>query len=142
MYTKEEYLSVSHLALERLERSRSSLDQTLYQSIQTVVDGMEGGVAHLTPPPDPVVVLDSVVQDLQKSADERSGVLHKSSRGLTSFLLSILRELREIICGKGKKPKPLGKEAHAAVSALAALLTARLGIFVVLAVHMTLLLSR
>jgi hypothetical protein len=83
--------------------------------------------AHLKSPPDPVVVLDSVVRDLQKSADERSGVLHKSSRGLTSFLLSILRELREIICGKGK-PKPLGKEAHAAVSALAALLAARLGI--------------
>jgi len=89
---------------------------------------MEGGVAYFQSPPDPVVVLDSVVQDLQKSADERSGVLHKSSRGLTSFLLSILRELREIICGKGKKPKPLGKEAHAAVSALAVLLAARLGI--------------
>ena len=84
---------------------------------------MEGGVVlHSILPPDPIVVLDSVVQDLQKSADKRSGVLHKSSRGLTSFLLSILRELREIICGKGKKPKPLGKEAHAAVSALAALL--------------------
>ena len=89
---------------------------------------MEGGAAQLKPSPDPVSVLDSVVQDLQKGADERSGALHKSSRGLASFLLSILRELREIICGKGKKPKALGKEAHAAVSALAALLTLKLGI--------------
>jgi hypothetical protein len=44
------------------------------------------------------------------------------------FIKTILKELRDLLCGKGKKPKALSANSHALLSALAALIAKKLGV--------------
>jgi hypothetical protein len=74
-----------------------------------------------------VHVLAEVANDVSKlNRDPQS--LHKGRTTAASFILSILRELREIICGKGKTPKKLSEETKSILAALTVVFAHKFGL--------------
>ena len=83
--------------------------------------------------PDPEQVLDAAIRDATKGGESiPSTTFNRRFKGLTNWGLALLQEyfteLREKICGKGKKPTPLGANANAALAALGAAICKLLGL--------------
>jgi len=84
-------------------------------------------VERRTPHPHPIVALNQVITEINREA-KQSGVLRKGVRGLSSFILMILSELRAIICGKRKRLGKIGAQSQAFLSAIATLIAQKLGV--------------
>jgi hypothetical protein len=123
------YLNMVGFARDELSKApETSLNRRLHGYLGTLDSQFRGASFHYNPPT-PIEMLDEVLKDINEEAKKRDPhALTKMSFDFASFVLSIFGELRIIICGKGKQPKKLGKEWHAILTGLAALIAQKLGL--------------
>jgi hypothetical protein len=112
-------------ALNKLSTSDLPLDRLIVSSLHLEQGHAEFGVEYRRIAPSSVLA--STITEIHEER-RKAGVVQKGAAGLSSFFLSILDELRAIICGKGKSAKKLGKNSQAILAAVAAVVSRALGI--------------
>ena len=114
------------VALGRLERSGDQLHHDLHMYIEAI-DLQARGTHFLLRPRTPVEALDEVFAYIAQK-DKARGNFRKWAGGVSSFFLIMLRELRTIICGRGKTPRKLGTQSQALLTAVAAAIARKVGL--------------
>lgn len=122
-----QYLDLLTLVKDQLEGRESEIDRALFSYFSTL-EAQAQGASFSHNPPRPVEVLDATIRKIESDAQKESGIFKKGATGFASFFLVWASELREIICGKGKKPPKLKTETQGIIAALAALISQQLGV--------------
>jgi hypothetical protein len=112
-----DYVSIADI--EEFDRlAKEDPDDNLSRSINAYFFRLRHGHLMGKTPPEPEAFLGQVLDSISNVPPANSTTL--GSLGI-NFIASILAELRQSICGKGKKKfKPIGQTSNATISGLAA----------------------
>jgi hypothetical protein len=143
---KDPAFELSAPAIQRVARTLLKTGDPIDALIGNYLDGLFSQhfyVLHLYAPPPPIEVLGNTVQRVKKTQSRKQSTGRKGPLEIAAsaeseaevarnwgidFLVELFGELRQLLCGKGKKSSPLGGKSHAALASLGAIVVHKLGI--------------
>jgi hypothetical protein len=138
---KDPAFELSAPAIQRVARTLLKTGDPIDALIGNYLEGLFA--QHLYAPPPAIEVLGDTVQRVKKTQSRKQSTGRKGPLEIAAsaeseaevarnwgidFLVELFGELRQLICGKGKNPSPLGAKSHAALTSLGAIVVHKLGI--------------